>query len=255
MRTLASRTEGWTPCARCSPPRATTSPAARSGCTRSSGTACACSPTSVTAGVRMTSRNDNDITVAWPELSTSPLGERDLLVDGEIIALNEHGLPDFRVLPGPDARPQRADRAAGSRRPSPRPTWSSTCSASTARTSRACRWRSAGPASRVSGCDTHLAGAGGVRRRGDALRGHPGPGPRGRGEQAPPVDATVRPAHGLLAQARPPANASFVVGGWRPQDGYVGRHLAALLVGELTADGLLYRGRVGSGIGRRPASS
>ena len=48
--------------------------------------------------LRMYSRNGNDITVAWPELSTSPLGERDLLVDGEIIALNENGLPDFRML-------------------------------------------------------------------------------------------------------------------------------------------------------------
>jgi bifunctional non-homologous end joining protein LigD len=41
--------------------------------------------------------------------------------------------------------------------------------------------------------------------------------------------------------------ASYVVGGWRPQTG--GTHLAALLVGQPTADGLLYRGRVGSGIG------
>ena len=48
--------------------------------------------------LRMFSRNGNDITIAWPELSTSPLGDRDLLVDGEIIALNEHGLPDFRML-------------------------------------------------------------------------------------------------------------------------------------------------------------
>ena len=40
---------------------------------------------------------------------------------------------------------------------------------------------------------------------------------------------------------------SFVVGGWRPQVGTTNR-LAALLVGEQTADGLLYRGRVGSGI-------
>ena len=62
----------------------------------------------------MFSRNGNDVTVAWPELSTSPLGERDLLVDGEIIALNEHGLPDFRVLPGPDARAQRRRPRAGS---------------------------------------------------------------------------------------------------------------------------------------------
>jgi bifunctional non-homologous end joining protein LigD len=40
---------------------------------------------------------------------------------------------------------------------------------------------------------------------------------------------------------------SFVVGGWRPQTGTTDR-LASLLVGEQTPDGLLYRGRVGSGI-------
>ena len=51
-----------------------------------------------TGRLRMYSRNGNDVTLAWPELSTSPLGDRDLLVDGEVIALNEHGLPDFRVL-------------------------------------------------------------------------------------------------------------------------------------------------------------
>jgi bifunctional non-homologous end joining protein LigD len=43
--------------------------------------------------------------------------------------------------------------------------------------------------------------------------------------------------------------ASYVVGGWRPQEG--GTHLAALLVGEPSANGLLYRGRVGSGIGAK----
>ncbi len=41
---------------------------------------------------------------------------------------------------------------------------------------------------------------------------------------------------------------SYVVGGWRPQEGTADR-LAALLVGELTEEGLVYRGRVGSGIG------
>ena len=41
---------------------------------------------------------------------------------------------------------------------------------------------------------------------------------------------------------------SYVVGGWRPQEGTSDR-LAALLVGEPTPDGLIYRGRVGSGIG------
>ena len=41
---------------------------------------------------------------------------------------------------------------------------------------------------------------------------------------------------------------SYVVGGWRPQEGTADR-LAALLVGEITEAGLVYRGRVGSGIG------
>ena len=41
---------------------------------------------------------------------------------------------------------------------------------------------------------------------------------------------------------------SYVVGGWRPQEGTTDR-LAALLVGEVTGEGLVYRGRVGSGIG------
>ena len=53
----------------------------------------------VTDGVaRMLSRNGNVVTAAWPDLSAAPLGDRDLLVDGEVIALNDRGIPDFRVL-------------------------------------------------------------------------------------------------------------------------------------------------------------
>ena len=47
---------------------------------------------------------------------------------------------------------------------------------------------------------------------------------------------------------------SYVVGGWRPQEGTTDR-LAALLVGEPTPEGLLYRGRVGSGIGATASRS
>jgi bifunctional non-homologous end joining protein LigD len=46
---------------------------------------------------------------------------------------------------------------------------------------------------------------------------------------------------------------SYVVGGWRPQEGTTDR-LAALLVGEMTPDGLMYRGRVGSGIGGKASA-
>ena len=48
--------------------------------------------------VRMTSRNGNDASLAWPDLAAPPLGDRDLIVDGEVIGLNERGVPDFRVL-------------------------------------------------------------------------------------------------------------------------------------------------------------
>jgi bifunctional non-homologous end joining protein LigD len=40
---------------------------------------------------------------------------------------------------------------------------------------------------------------------------------------------------------------SYVVGGWRPETGTTDR-LGALLVGEPTPDGLVFRGRVGSGV-------
>ena len=44
--------------------------------------------------------DDGTISVADPEAldPLAPLGDRDLLVDGEVIALNDRGLPDFRVL-------------------------------------------------------------------------------------------------------------------------------------------------------------
>ena len=47
---------------------------------------------------------------------------------------------------------------------------------------------------------------------------------------------------------------SYVVGGWRVETGSEDR-LGAVLVGQPTADGLLYRGRVGSGIAGRKAAS
>ena len=47
--------------------------------------------------VRLWTRNENDATIAWPEL-VAAAPDRDLLVDGEVIALNDRGLPDFGVL-------------------------------------------------------------------------------------------------------------------------------------------------------------
>jgi bifunctional non-homologous end joining protein LigD len=203
--------------------------------------------------LRMYSRNGNDITIAWPELSTSPLGDRDLLVDGEIIALNEHGLPDFRMLQ--DRMHLR--------------------NAQTAR-----RLSASNPATymvfdllRLDGEDltgltweerrARLEGLGldsswqvpAVYDDGQMLhdatlaQGLEGVVSKRRSSKYLPdrrTDSWLKLAHRL--------SASYVVGGWRPQEGSRAGNLAAVLVGEMTPDGLLYRGRVGSGIGPKAGS-
>lgn len=197
--------------------------------------------------LQMTSRNENAITAAWPELSTSPLGGRDLLVDGEIIALNERGVPDFRTLQG-RMHVRNARTVA--------------------------RLAEAVPAIymvfdllRLDGED--LTGRPLVERRAqlEAL-GIDGSWqvPSGYDDGAMLFEATLQQGiEGVVSKRlsstyrpgertphwlkRPHRHRlSYVVGGWRPQEGTVDR-LAALLVGEQTADGLVYRGRVGSGIG------
>jgi bifunctional non-homologous end joining protein LigD len=197
--------------------------------------------------LRMTSRNENAITIAWPELSTSPYGDRDLLVDGEIIALNERGLPDFRTLQ--ERMHVRKASTAG-------------------------RLAEKVPAIymvfdllRLDGRD--LAQEPLEKRRG-ALQALDINGtwqvPPQYDDGAMLFDATLQQGlEGVVSKRRTSTyrfgersphwqklahrhRLSYVVGGWRPQEGTTDR-LAALLVGERTPDGRLYRGRVGSGIG------
>ncbi|TGN64186.1 DNA ligase [Nocardioides eburneiflavus] len=197
--------------------------------------------------VRMTSRNDNDVTPAWPELSDPPLGTRDLLVDGEVIALNDHGVPDFRVL-------QHRMHVRNARE----------------------------VARLVKSVPATLMVFDLLRLDGEDLTGRPLEERRALLEELPLGDSTWQvPAayddgdmlfaatlqqglEGVVSKRRTSRyrfdqrsedwrklahrhRGSFVVGGWRPQIGTPDR-LAALLVGEMTPDGLLYRGRVGSGI-------
>lgn len=197
---------------------------------------------------RMTSRNDNNVTVAWPDLSAPPLGDRDLMVDGEVIALNERGIPDFRVL------------------------------------QHRMHLRNVKEVARlVTSVPATLMVFDLLRLDGEDLADRPLEERRALLEELPlgdstwqvPVayddgdmlfDATLQQGlEGVVSKRRGSRyrydqrsddwrklahrhRASFVVGGWRPQVGTADR-LAALLVGEQTADGrLLYRGRVGSGI-------
>ena len=92
-------------------------------------------------------------------------------------------------------------------------------------------------------------GTGRCRRRtttATAARGHRRAGARGHREQAAPR-STAPDALAGLAEVPAPAIASYVVGGWRPETGSATR-IGAVLVGEPTDDGLVYRGRVGSGL-------
>jgi bifunctional non-homologous end joining protein LigD len=202
------------------------------------------------SGARLTSRNDNAVTLAWPEVAGPPAEVGDLLVDGEIIALNERGLPDFRTLQ--DRMHVRNARSAA-------------------------RLAEAVPAVymvfdllRLEGRD--LTGEPLARRRellaGLDLTGSawqvPGSYDDGamlldataqqglEGVVSKRVDSTYRPGERSRAWLKfaHRHRASYVVGGWRPQEGTTDR-LAALLVGEVTSEGLRYRGRVGSGIAGR----
>ena len=197
--------------------------------------------------VRMTSRNDNPVTAAWPDLSEPPLGDRDLLVDGEVIALNDRGLPDFRVLQhrmhvrrasdavrladaipatlmvfdllrldGEDltGRPLEERRALLEGLGLGRSTWQVPASYDDG----AMLWE----ATRQQGLEGIVSKRLSSRYRFDTR-----------------TKDWLKRAHRH--------RGSFVVGGWRPQVGTADR-LAAVLVGEPTAEGLMYRGRVGSGI-------
>ncbi|MGN0065557.1 MAG: non-homologous end-joining DNA ligase [Nocardioides sp.] len=196
---------------------------------------------------RLTTRNGNDVTQTWPDvLSLAP--SRDLVVDGEVIALDEAGRPNFGVVA---QRLHVRSRAT------------------------AARMAAQVPATymvfdllRLDGRD--LTGRPWEERR-EALESLDLP---SHGWQVPPtyddgemlLQATA--AQGLegivskrvSSRYEPGARSanwlkfahrtttSVVVGGWRPQEG-TDHRLAALLVGEPTPDGLVYRGRVGSGIG------
>ncbi|GAA4375537.1 non-homologous end-joining DNA ligase [Nocardioides caricicola] len=199
--------------------------------------------------LRMTSRNENAITIAWPELATSPLGDRDLLVDGEIIALNERGLPDFRTLQE-RMHVRKATTAA--------------------------RLADAVPAIymvfdllRLDGRDLTSEP---LEKRRELLTGLGVDAswqvPASYDDGAMLAEATrSQGLEGVVSKRRTSVyrfgersphwrkhahrhRLSYVVGGWRPQEGTSDR-LASLLVGEQTPDGLLYRGRVGSGIGAK----
>ena len=197
--------------------------------------------------VRMFSRNGNLVTAAWPEIAVHPLTGRDLLLDGEVIALNERGLPDFRVLQH-RMHVRRATEAArlveripgtymvfdllrlDGRDLTDLPLEQRRHLLEELDLERSA-WQV--PTTYDDGVmlseATRTQGLEGVvsKRRGSRYRF----GTRSKD--------WLKHAHRH--------RGSFVIGGWRPQEGTTDR-LAAVLVGEMTSAGLAYRGRVGSGL-------
>lgn len=198
--------------------------------------------------VTMTSRNANRITAAWPELATAPEVGDDTVVDGEIIALNERGVPDFRVL----ADRMHVRKPATVARLAERvPATYMVFDLLRLDGEDLCGLPLEERRARLAGLDLSRSGwqvppeydDGAMLLQATRAQGL-------EGIVSKRVDSTYRPGqrtpHWLKFPHR--HRGSYVVGGWRPQTGSSDR-LAALLVGEPTPDGLMYRGRVGSGIG------
>lgn len=196
-------------------------------------------------GLRLTSRNENPVTGAFPELADVAAG-RDLLLDGEVVAFAD-GIPSFDSLAERIhvSKPGRA-RLLAERQPVTYLIFD---------------------VLRLDGRDLASLPLG---RRREILVGLDLTTPRW---QVPPwygdgamlwaatrqqrLEGVVskrlgspyrfgaRSRHWLKFPHR--RRSSWVIGGWRPEVD-TSHRLGAVLVGEPTPEGLIYRGRVGSGI-------
>lgn len=199
---------------------------------------------------RFLSRNDHDITSAYPELHGlgQALGSRPAVLDGEIVALDEHGRPSFEAL---QPRMQVTDAA------------------------RARRLAAQAPVSYLIFDVLHLDGASTVdlpygqrRRLLDSLplagerwavpSNHPGPGAdllaaaRASGLEgvvAKRLDSTYQPGRRSRdwVKVKVTRTQEVVIGGWTPGKDNRSSRIGALLLGVPGDAGLVYVGKVGTG--------
>ena len=202
-------------------------------------------------GLRIYSRNENDVTVSFPELH--PLGAvaEDFLLDGEVVALGE-GVPSFGALADRmHVRDATRARALAEKNPVT---------------------LIAFDLLRLDGEDLSGLPLSGRRERLEALGLDTVPERMGAWHVPPTYDdgpmlleaATQQGLEGIVSKRlsspyRPGVRSrdwlkfpirptgSFVVGGFRHETGSTHR-MGAVLVGRPTAAGLQFRGRVGSGI-------
>lgn len=200
-------------------------------------------------GTRMWSRNGNDVTSAWPEIAVGPLAGRDHLVDGEVIALNDQGVPDFRVLQERiHTRKATTALRLSARIPATFMIFDLLRLDGTDLTDRTLEQRRELLRSLDLGGTWQVPDAyddGPMLHEATLQQGLEGIVSKRRSSR---YTLDQRSPHWIKLAHR--HRHSYVVGGWRPQEGTSDR-LAAVLVGEQTPEGLLYRGRVGSGIGAK----
>ena len=199
-------------------------------------------------GLRIWSRNENDVTVSFPELHALATIGDDFMLDGEVVALGD-GVPSFGAL-ADRMHVRDANRARRLAEKNPvtliafdllRYDGEDLCALplterrQRARGARAGRRRLAGASDvrRRARCCTEAAEQQGLegivsKRLSSPYR----PGQRSRDWLKFPIRPT----------------GSYVVGGFRHETGSTHR-LGAVLVGQPTEHGLEFRGRVGSGIG------
>ncbi|WP_235736760.1 non-homologous end-joining DNA ligase [Nocardioides alcanivorans] len=197
-----------------------------------------------TRAPRLFSRNENDVSPAWPELGGLP--RRDLLLDGELVVLVD-GRPDFGALANRmHARDPRRTARLAATTPATYLVFDLLRLDGRDLTGEPLEVRRRA-LSELDLADIHWQ-VPGTYDDGDLLwQATKDQGLEGIVSKrlSSRYEAGTRSRQWLKFPHR--ARTSWVVGGWRPEVGSAHR-LAALLVGEPTRDGLLFRGRVGSGI-------
>ncbi|WP_239456495.1 non-homologous end-joining DNA ligase [Nocardioides solisilvae] len=204
----------------------------------------------VTSGrARLWSRNENDVTVSFPELAG--LDVPDGLLDGEVVALDA-GRPSFGAL-AERMHQRNARRAAAlaESRPVTLLVFDLLREGDRDLTGlpleqRRARLERLDPA--TASCQVPAAYDDGEMLL-EATRQQQLEGVVSKRLSSRYVPGARSP-HWLKFPHRP--RSSWVVGGWRPETGSTDR-VGAVLVGEVTPAGLVFRGRVGSGIAGRTA--
>jgi bifunctional non-homologous end joining protein LigD len=201
--------------------------------------------------VWLTSRAGNDATGRFPEIAriADALGSVDALLDGELVALDDHNVPSFERL---QPRMQAHGRTAVEKGMATQPVvlmvfdvlWlagHSTCELPyTERRTLLERLELAGPSWQTP--PTTFGGGDDVLETSRALGLE--------GVVAKRVDSVYRPGRRSDAwrKVKTTLGQELVVGGWLPGAGRLEGQLGSLLVGHHDHEGLQFAGRVGSGI-------